>query len=169
MKRVINNIKYTAAAICAVACMSSCEDFLSTVPLNDIVLENFWENESEVSSVVTSCYSGIANEEFLKQVWINLTDNAIKFAPAGGTVMIEITDNKDHFSVSVGNTGSEIPKEERERIFNKFYQADRSHATEGNGVGLAIVKRIVDLHGGEIEVDSADGVTTFTVVLPKKK
>lgn len=81
MKRVINNIKYTAAAICAVACMSSCEDFLSTVPLNDIVLENFWENESEVSSVVTSCYSGIANEEFLKRamMWGELrSDNISK-------------------------------------------------------------------------------------------
>ena len=67
MKRITNYIKYTVAAFCTVACMSSCEDFLSTVPLNDIVLENFWENESEVTSVVTSCYSGIADQNFLKR------------------------------------------------------------------------------------------------------
>ena len=134
-----------------------------------LLLENKWSSKEIDLQLDFDEFMIDANEELLKQVWINLTDNAIKFAPTGGTVMIEITDKKDHFSVSVGNTGSEIPKEERERIFNKFYQADRSHATEGNGVGLAIVKRIVDLHGGEIEVDSADGVTTFTVELPKKK
>ena len=81
MKRIINNIKYTVAALCAVACMSSCEDFLSTVPLNDIVLENFWENEAEVTSVVTSCYSGIADQNFLKQamMWGELrSDNVNK-------------------------------------------------------------------------------------------
>lgn len=81
MKRIINNIKYTVAAFCAVACMSSCEDFLSTVPLNDIVLENFWENESEVTSVVTSCYSGIADQNFLKRamMWGELrSDNVNK-------------------------------------------------------------------------------------------
>ena len=81
MKRIINNIKYTVAAFCAVACMSSCEDFLSTVPLNDIVLENFWENESEVTSVVTSCYSGMADQEFLKRamMWGELrSDNVNK-------------------------------------------------------------------------------------------
>ena len=59
MKRITNKIKYTATAFCAVLCMTSCEDFLSTVPLNEIVLENFWENEAEVTSVVSSCYSGI--------------------------------------------------------------------------------------------------------------
>ena len=81
MKKAINNIKYTAVALCAVACMSSCEDFLSTVPLNDIVLENFWENEAEVTSVVTSCYSGVADQEFLKRamMWGELrSDNISK-------------------------------------------------------------------------------------------
>ena len=81
MKRITNYIKYTVAAFCTVACMSSCEDFLSTVPLNDIVLENFWENESEVTSVVTSCYSGIADQNFLKRamMWGELrSDNVNK-------------------------------------------------------------------------------------------
>ncbi len=81
MKRITDKIKYTAAALCSVLCMTSCEDFLSTVPLNEIVLENFWENEAEVTSVVSSCYSGMADGEFLKRVmmWGELrSDNVTK-------------------------------------------------------------------------------------------
>ena len=70
MKRIISNIKYTATALCAVVCMSSCEDFLSTVPLNEIVLENFWENEDEVTSVVASCYSGMTDNNFLTRIML---------------------------------------------------------------------------------------------------
>ena len=81
MRKVLYNIKYSVAALCSLVCMSSCEDFLGIVPLNDIVLENFWENESEVNSVVTSCYSGIADGNFLKQamMWGELrSDNVTK-------------------------------------------------------------------------------------------
>jgi signal transduction histidine kinase len=69
----------------------------------------------------------------------------------------------------VRNTGSEIPPEKQERIFSKFYQVDESHATQGNGIGLAIVKSIVDRHHGSIGVNSEKGETEFTVVLPKKQ
>ena len=69
--------------------------------------------------------------------------------------------------ISILNTGSEIQPEQQEKIFHKFYQADESHAAEGNGVGLAIVKKIVDLHGGQIQVSSEDDVTVFAVTLPK--
>ena len=69
-------------------------------------------------------------------------------------------------NVSIGNSGSEIPEEFREKIFRKFYQADESHSAEGNGVGLAIVKRIVDLHGGVILVHSEENKTVFSVILP---
>ena len=62
-----------------------------------------------------------------------------------------------------------ISPEKCERIFKKFYQADESHAVKGNGIGLAIVKRIVDLHGGEITVRSENDMTSFTVLLPKKQ
>lgn len=81
MRKVLYNIKYSVAALCSLVCMSSCEDFLGIVPLNDIVLENFWENESEVNTVVTSCYSGIADGNFLKQamMWGELrSDNVTK-------------------------------------------------------------------------------------------
>ena len=89
-----------------------------------------------------------ANEELLKQVWINLIGNAVKFAPRCGTVSIDIRESADNISVSVSNTGKDIDPEKIGKIFNKFYQADESHASEGNGIGLAIVKRIVDLHSG---------------------
>ena len=71
--------------------------------------------------------------------------------------------------MKVSNTGSEIPLEKQKKIFNKFYQADESHATQGNGIGLAIVKRVVELHKGSVEVQSEHGITTFTVILPKKQ
>ena len=81
MKRIIANIKYLSAALCSVVLMSSCEDFLSIVPLNEIVLENYWENEAEVASVVASCYSGIADGNFLTRamLWGELrSDNMSK-------------------------------------------------------------------------------------------
>ena len=108
------------------------------------------------------------NEELLKQVWINLVDNAVKFSPCRGTVVLDVTEGKDTVTVSVSNTGPTIPPEKIEKIFNKFYQSDESHATEGNGIGLAIVRRVVELHRGRTTVTSADGMTTFAVDLPKK-
>ena len=111
----------------------------------------------------------VANEELLKQVWINLIDNAVKFSAKDGTVSIKITDYKDNISVDVINQGKDIPKESISRIFNKFYQADESHSSDGNGIGLAIVKKIVDLHNGNVTVDSQNGTTRFTVTLPKNQ
>ncbi|MBP3667892.1 MAG: HAMP domain-containing histidine kinase [Clostridia bacterium] len=108
------------------------------------------------------------NEELLKQVWINLVDNAIKFSPPCGAVLLDVQDGGETVTVTVSNTGPEIPEEKRERIFSKFYQTDESHATEGNGIGLAVVKRVVDLHGGRVTVKSENGMTTFTVELPKQ-
>ena len=110
-----------------------------------------------------------ANPELLKQVWINLLDNAVKFAPEHGRVGVAITDLGLSLRVSVSNTGKTIPPESLARIFNRFYQADESHSSEGNGIGLSIVKKVVELHSGRIGVASADGVTTFTVELPKKQ
>ena len=109
-----------------------------------------------------------ANEELLKQVWINLVDNAVKFAPRCATVAMDICATAESFIVSISNTGQDIPPEKQKKLFNKFYQADESHAQEGNGIGLAVVKKIVDLHNGWISVKSEGGMTVFTVELPKK-
>lgn len=110
-----------------------------------------------------------ANQELLKQVWINLLDNAIKFSEKGGTVSITITENSDGISVAITNYGPEIPSESLDRIFNKFYQADESHSSEGNGIGLAVVKKVTELHKGAVFVNCENGLTSFTVRLPLKQ
>jgi len=107
-----------------------------------------------------------ANEELLKQVWLNLLDNAIKFSPDYGTVEVQIKNSQDT-SVSISNYGDAIPEGSMDKIFNEFYQVDESHSKEGNGVGLAVVKKIVDLHDGEITVNCKDGKTTFIVTIPQ--
>ena len=133
-----------------------------------LLLENKWDKKSLELELDFNEYDIEANEELLKEVWINLLDNAVKFTPHCGTVSVAIKESIGKLSVTVSNTGSEISRENMKKIWNKFYQADESHASEGNGVGLAIVKRVVDLHGGAISVRSGEGVTSFTVDLPVK-
>ena len=131
-----------------------------------LLLENKWTQKDIGLSLDFDEINIEGNEELLKQIWINLTDNAIKFSPKGGTVTIEIEEDSEYTTVRVKNTGSEISEADRRKIWNKFYQADKSHTTEGNGIGLAIVKRIVDLHGGEVDVESGNGEVCFSVALP---
>ena len=69
----------------------------------------------------------------------------------------------------VTNTGKDIPVEKQKKIFNKFYQVDESHSTTGNGIGLAVVKSVVTLHKGEVDLVSDNGITTFIVRLPATK
>lgn len=134
-----------------------------------VLLEGKWRAKEVDFSLEFGEYSIMANEELLKHVWINLLDNAIKFTPSGGTVTVEIREAGESLAVTVHNTGSRIPPEQREKIFRKFYQADESHATEGNGIGLALVKKIVQLHEGEVQVDSGAEGTAFTVRLPENQ
>ncbi len=108
-----------------------------------------------------------ANEELLKQVWINLLDNAIKFSPENQEITVQIQKKEKVVVVSASDFGSEVLKDVQERIFRKFCQVNESHVSERNGVGLAIVKRIVDLCGGPVRVNSASGVTTVSAVLPR--
>ena len=132
-----------------------------------LLLENKWSSKKLDFSLPLEEHQIRGDEELLKQVWINLLDNAVKFSPVGGLIEVEITDTDQSVSVSVQNSGSYITPEQQKKIWNKFYQADESHATEGNGVGLAIVKRIVELHSGTVSVSSKRDSTSFTVILPK--
>ena len=134
-----------------------------------LLLEEKWNAKNIELQIELEEYVIEANEELLKQVWINLMDNAVKFAPNEGMVALSIDDKGDALCIIVSNTGCDIPYDKQEKIFNKFYQADESHATKGNGIGLAIVKGIVDLHHGTVEVKSENGLTTFSVMLPKKQ
>lgn len=105
------------------------------------------------------------NAEMLQQVWINLLDNAIKFSSDGGQIRVSVGQDGDQIRVRVSNQGENIPPEVQAHIFDKFYQGDTSHTTAGNGLGLSIVRRITELHGGEVTVRSSRGVTTFEAAL----
>jgi len=108
-----------------------------------------------------------ANEEILHHVWLNLLGNAIKFSDLSGKVCITLKSEKNNAIVSISDNGVGINADEKKRIFEKFYQADQSRATEGNGLGLALVKKILDIENGKIEVESEVGEgTQFTVQLP---
>lgn len=105
------------------------------------------------------------NEEMMKQVWINLIDNAIKFSPCGSKVEILIQEIPDAITIQISNEGNGLSPEVQTHLFDKFYQGDLSHSTPGNGLGLSIVKKIIDLHGGNISVLSTDKHCTFEVIL----
>jgi two-component system OmpR family sensor kinase len=104
----------------------------------------------------------------LAQVFTNLLDNAIKYTPQGGTVTLTAAEAPGGVEVAVADTGSGIPPEDLSRIFERFYQVDKSRARSGGlGLGLAITKEIVDAHGGRLRVESQVGQgSRFTVWLP---
>ena len=106
-------------------------------------------------------------ENLMHHVWSNLIGNAIKFGPRGGIVRIELKQTEGRFVFSVADMGAGVPQEEIQRIFHKFYQLDSSHKQEGNGLGLALVKQIVDGCGGEVRVENlAEGGCRFSVEMP---
>ena len=108
------------------------------------------------------------NEEMVAHIWVNLINNAIKFSPEGGVLGVTLKEDGESLVVRVSDRGEGMDKYTQQRIFEKFFQGDSAHATEGNGLGLSLVKRIVDLCGGAVEVESEKGMgTTFTVRLPK--
>lgn len=132
-----------------------------------LLLEEKWIKKNLELDLDFEEYDIYANEELLKEVWINLVDNAVKFSPVNGLISIKIEERQDTYLIIVSNQGEVISEESRKKLFLKFYQADESHATEGYGVGLAIVKRVVELHKGDVNVECRDGDVFFIVELPK--
>ena len=109
-----------------------------------------------------------ADKGLLELVWTNLLSNAMKFTPSGGTVTLSQASDEEGVTVSVADTGCGMDEKTKNKIFDKFFQGDTSHSTEGNGLGLALVKRILQLSDGSIDVESKVGQgTKFTVRLPK--
>lgn len=107
-----------------------------------------------------------SSPSYLEIVWNNLISNAIKFTESGGSITVTLKEHLDRVEVSVSDTGCGISKETGKHIFDKFYQGDTSHSGEGNGLGLPLVKKVIDILGGEISVKSETGKgSTFTIVL----
>ena len=100
-------------------------------------------------------------------MWNNLLSNALKFTDENGTVRISLAVEENGVAVSISDTGCGMDERTVRHIFDKFYQGDTSHATEGNGLGLSLVRKIVELHHGSIKVKSQPGRgSIFVVMLP---
>lgn len=130
--------------------------------------ENSWEEKGiEFVAELEDRAFISGDEELLSLVWTNLLSNAIKFTPSGGTVTLTQTSSPDGITITVADTGCGMDEETMKHIFDKFYQGDTSHATEGNGLGLSLVRRILELSDGTIAVKSGVGQgSVFTVRLP---
>lgn len=127
--------------------------------------ESVWEKKQiEIETEIAEDVKVSTDSELLSLVWNNLFSNAFKFTPKGGKVTVILEATEHHAIVKVKDTGCGMTPEVGAHIFDKFYQGDTSHATQGNGLGLALVKRVVDILYGEISVESALGKgSTFTV------
>jgi signal transduction histidine kinase len=149
------------------------EEYDVTAQICDCALqfEELWEEKDIVfeadleERVMLEADAGL-----MESVWTNLLSNALKFTPAGGTIALSQSSDKDYVTVTVADNGCGMDKETMRHIFDKFYQGDTSHATEGNGLGLPLTQRILQLSGGTISVQSEPGKgSKFTVVLPKRQ
>lgn len=132
-----------------------------------LLFEKEWENKNIELDIDLDEIDYLGNEEIMSHMWINLLANAIKFTPSGGKISVRAFKKSSEISVRVSDTGEGMTREVLEHIFDKFYQGDSSHAKSGNGLGLSLVRRITELCGGRITVDSeVGGGSSFTVFLP---
>jgi signal transduction histidine kinase len=134
-----------------------------------LVFEDAWEAKNlEIETDIEDDVRIQSDPELLSLVWNNLISNAVKFTPDGGTIGLILKTDDSSVIVQVRDTGCGMKPETGMHIFEKFYQGDTSHATQGNGLGLALVKRVIDILNGEIGVQSVyGGGSTFTVKLKR--
>lgn len=127
--------------------------------------ENVWEEKDiDIETDIEQDVRINADSELMMLVWNNLLSNAFKFTDKGGKVSVSLSATQSHATVTVKDTGVGMTAEVGKHIFEKFYQGDTSHSVQGNGLGLALVKRVIDIMHGEISVESAVGKgTAFTV------
>lgn len=132
-----------------------------------LLLESKWTEKDIDFDIDLQSISYTGDEGLLRHVWSNLVDNAVKFSPIGGLVSIRLEKRPGSLVFSIEDGGPGIRPEDQKHIFDRFYQSDSSHKAEGNGLGLALVKRIVELEGGTVSVQSGpEGGCCFTVILP---
>ena len=127
--------------------------------------ESVWEKaDIEIETDIAEDVKVRADAELLGHVWNNLFSNAFKFTPSGGTVTVSLSTTDNYAVVKVQDTGCGMTPDVGAHIFEKFYQGDTSHSVQGNGLGLALVKRVIDIMQGEISVESVVGKgSIFTV------
>ena len=132
--------------------------------------ESVWEARNiEIETEIAENVLVTADDELLSLIWNNLLSNAFKFTADGGKVALRLHAEGEYAVVEVQDTGCGISPEVGAHIFEKFYQGDTSHATQGNGLGLALVRRVTDIVEGEISVESTVGVgTTFALKLRRE-
>ncbi len=134
-----------------------------------VALEPAWEKKELEFDVDLERVDFVGNEPMLRHVWDNLISNAIKFSPQGGTVRMELVRNNGILQFSISDQGPGISEDALKHIFDKFYQADSSHKQEGNGLGLALVKRIVAFENGSVRAENREaGGAKFVVTLHQK-
>lgn len=133
-----------------------------------IQFEELWEKKGiEFEAQIEDKAFLSADKSLLELVWNNLLSNAVKFTDQGGKIVLKQSSTVEHVIVTVSDTGCGMDDECLKHIFDKFYQGDTSHSKEGNGLGLALILRVLQLHDGTISVKSSLGEgTTFTVTIP---
>lgn len=135
-----------------------------------LLLEKSWNEKNLELDIDLPKILFTGSEQLLMQVWMNLISNAVKFTPENGKITIRMRKAWGNIIVDVTDTGCGMDNEVVHHVFDKFYQGDTARKSEGNGLGLSLVKRIVDLCHGKIEVNSriGDG-STFSIILPNQK
>lgn len=132
-----------------------------------LMFESQWSAKNIELDIDLDTTDFYGNKELLAQIWQNLLSNAIKFVPQNGTIRVLLRRKNSEAEVSVVDNGIGMSKEILSRVYEKFYQGDTTRSSNGNGLGLTLAKRIVDLHGGTISASSKEGKgTSFTVTLP---
>ena len=132
-----------------------------------VLLEPKWSEKDIDFDVDLETVEYAGNESMMLHVWINLIDNAVKYNPHGGLLRLRLRRAEKRLVFTIEDSGPGIPEESQQHIFDKFYQIDSSHTAAGNGLGLALVKRVLDVHGGTVTVENLPGSgCRFTVLLP---
>ena len=134
-----------------------------------VALEPAWEQKDIEFDVELDRVSYLGNEPMMRHVWDNLISNAVKFSPQGGIVKIRLIKKLKKLIFTIEDQGPGLSEEAQKHIFDKFYQADASHKQEGNGLGLALVKRILTIEKGQITAENTpEGGCRFAVTLRTK-
>lgn len=133
-----------------------------------LLLEKQWTAKDISFDIDMQEIQYTTNAEMLSQVWVNIIGNAIKFSPEGSSIRVKLFKEGDVITAEITDRGIGMDQQIISHIFERFYQGDRAHASEGNGLGLPLVKRIVELCNGNIRVESQYGKgTNFIVTLPQ--